>query len=182
MDQSRSPSSDDFRRFVQEREQARARVHRLERQSGAGLWAVALFLAVSVVARFGLDALPSLSQQTRALLGEAPPVNLIHAALVIYSFAAIILILSRMTMEQPPVIGFAHVGYLTGFYVFYHLADGDSGNYWAVFAAGVTILSLAAYHLRNHTREGLRREREALQILERREKFLGIGELEGKEE
>jgi len=175
MNELHSPSPDDFRRFAQEREQARVRVHHLERRSVAGLWAVALFLAVSVLARFGLDALPSLPQQVRALLGEAPPVNLIHAALVIYSFAAIILILSRMTLEQAPVVGFAHVGYLTGFYVFYHLAGGDGGNYWAVFAAGVTILSLAAYHLRNHTQEGLRREREALQILERREKFLGGG-------
>jgi len=155
------------------REQTREKIRRLEARSHRGLWALALFTLVSVVASRGFDLLPKLPESAWEALGTPPSPDLVSLGLIVYTFSAIILILSRMTLGHTPSPGFAHVGYLTGFYVFFHLADGKSENFWAVFAAGVTILGLASYHLRNHLNEAVRQEREVLATLDRREKFLG---------
>jgi hypothetical protein len=154
-----------------QREQALAQIRRLEARAGHGLWALALFLAASIAARFGVARLPSLPPAAREALGAAPSVGLISAALIVYVFSAIILILSRMTLGHPPSAGFLHVAYLAAFYVFYHLAGAAAENFWAVFAAGVTILALCCYHLRSHCQEAIRQERELLATLDRRERF-----------
>lgn len=153
------------------REQALAQIHRLEARAAHGLWAVALFLAVSIVARFGVPRLPSLPPTVREALGASPSEGMISAALIVYIFSAIILVLSRMTLGHPPSAGYLHVAYLTGFYVFYHFAGAAGENFWAVFAAGATILALCCYHLRTHCQEAIRQEREILATLERRERF-----------
>jgi hypothetical protein len=134
---------------------------------------LALFLGVSCVVFYGLERLIPITEPVREFLGAAPPSGLISLALVIYSFSAIVLILSRMTMAQPPVSGFAHVGFLTGFYGFYYYAGGGAENLWAVLAAGGTIMLLYLYHLRNYCAEELRKERETLAQLERRHHFSG---------
>jgi len=153
------------------RDQALAQIRRLEARSGHGLWALALFLSVSIVARFGVPRLPSLPPDVREALGVAPSAGLISVALIVYVFSAIILVLSRMTLGHRPSAGFLHVAYLTVFYLFYHFAGAAGENFWAVFSAGVTILALCCYHLRVHCQEAIRQERETLAAIERRERF-----------
>lgn len=87
---------------------------------------------------------------------------------MVYTFGAILLILSRMTLGRGEYTGFLHVLYLSAFYVFYHLAAALEGNFWAVFAAGVTILGLEGYHVRTHCRERIREEEERLAALRRK--------------
>jgi len=155
------------------RAQTETKIRQLEARSLRGLWAMALFLLVSSAVYYGLERLFPLSPEIRSFLGPAPPLNLISLALVIYSFSAIVLILSRMTMGHPPGSGFAHVGYLTGFYIFYHQAGASVENLWAVLAAGATILVLSAYHQRTFCAEAISEERETLARLELRERFGG---------
>ncbi len=128
---------------------------------------MALFVAISVLAQRDFDFVPSLPAKVHALLGSSPPVGLISAALIVYSFSAIILILARMANGSGDYGGMMHVGYLLGFYIFYHFAGAMEDNFWAVFAAGMTILASESYHIRTHYL-GLVRELE--QVLPRLEK------------
>ena len=54
-----------------------ARIRRLERVSGNGLWSMLLFLIVSFAAYNGFSILPDLSDDVRKILGASPPVELI---------------------------------------------------------------------------------------------------------
>ena len=155
------------------RAQTLERIRRLEARATQGWWVLALFLAVSSAVTYGLERLLPISEPLRQILGAPPPTMLISLALVIYSFSAIILILARMTMGQPPVSGLAHVGFLSGFYFFYYYANAAAENLWAVLAAGGTVMLLYLYHLRSYCAEELRKEREELAQLERRQRFTG---------
>ena len=123
------------------------RIHRLRNTANRGLWAMALFLAVSIAALNHFSFLPPLPEKIQDLLGTAPPTIMISGLLILYSFSSLVLILARMIGDTISHAGFYHVAYLTGFYCFYDLAGSLDDNFWAVFAAGVTILSLEGYHL-----------------------------------
>ena len=153
------------------RTQTLEKIRALEVRAQRGWWVLALFLGVSSAVTFGLERLLPISDQVREVLGAPPPMGLINLALVIYSFSAIILILSRMTMGIAPDTGFSHVGFLVGFYLFYYYAGAMVENLCAVLAAGSTIMLLYLYHLRNFCAEELRKERETLAQLERRKRF-----------
>jgi O-antigen/teichoic acid export membrane protein len=129
---------------------------------------MALFLGVSLGAMRNFDFIPPLPGNVREMLGAPPPVTLISTALVVYSFSAIILILSRMTLNSGKYGGITHVGYLSAFYGFYHYARALGDNFWAVFAAGVTVLALESYHVWTYYRGLIREEEEKLSILEAR--------------
>ena len=88
---------------------------------------------------------------------------MISTALLLYAFSAIILILSRMMSGSQSYSGIAHVGYLSGFYIFYHLGGVLAENVWAVFAAGITILGLESYHIWTFCNEEIRKEVEAME-------------------
>jgi len=143
------------------------RIKQLRNKSNRGLWALALFIGVSILALGDFSILPSLPPSVRATLGKPPSAIMISGALVLYTFSAIILILSRMMGGKEEYSGFAHVGYLTAFYGFYHFAKALNENYWAVFVAGLTILGLESYHIWNFCNEAIRREQEVLDTIER---------------
>ncbi len=100
------------------------------------------------------------------MLGRPPSVNMISAVLLLYIFSAIILILSRMMSGSGKYGGVSHVGYLAGFYFFYHFSGKLPENFWAVFAAGVTILGLEGYHLWIYCSEEIERARDVLAFLD----------------
>jgi hypothetical protein len=110
--------------------------------------------------------LPSLPDNIRAMLGRPPSGNMIGAALILYVFSAIILILSRMMTGSGKHGTINHVGYLAGFYFFYHFSGKLPENFWAVFATGATIFGLESYHLWIYCSEGIEKEREVLAILD----------------
>jgi hypothetical protein len=123
---------------------------------------------VSLAAHGGFHLLPSLPPGVRALLGRAPPASWISVALAVYSFSALVLALSRLMEGTEPRDGLSHVGYLTAFYAFYHLAEALSDNFWAVFVAGLTILGLGAYTVWSCNSEKLRGEWERLNAMQER--------------
>jgi hypothetical protein len=143
-------------------------IRKLHNKLTAELLAMALFLLLSIVALSDFSLLPSLPEKIRAALGKPPSVNMISAVLLLYIFSAIILILSRMMSGSGRYGGIGHTGYLAGFYFFYHFSGKLPENFWAVFAAGVTILGLEYYHLWIYCSEEIVREREVLTLLDGR--------------
>lgn len=131
-------------------------IDRLNRFSSRGILALALFLVVSIPAWSGFPFLPAPDAAT-ALLGKPPSARIVSIVLVIYTFSALILSLSRMTAGIEHRSSFCHVGYLTAFYLFYYFGKSLDDNYWAVFGAGVTILGVEAYRIWAFCSEGISR-------------------------
>lgn len=154
-------------------EETRRKIRLLQARAGRGLWYLAAFLLISIAASRGFDLLPALSQETRQWLGPAPPVRLIQIALVVYTFSGIVLILARMASGSQPGNALAHLGFLSGFFTFFHLASALQENFWAVLAAGGTILSLSAFHVWTQAMEQVRQEEELLARLERQRNLAG---------
>jgi hypothetical protein len=123
---------------------------------------MALFIALSIGGIRDFDFLPSFPPGVRELLGQPPSADMVSAALLIYSFSAIILTLSRMMSGDGKFNGFTQVAFLSGFYFFYHFTGTMEENFWAVFAAGMTILGLESYHIWAWCAEEIRKEEEAL--------------------
>lgn len=147
--------------------ETRRRIERLRAKSNRGLWALALFIAISTGALWDFSFLPPLPETIRALLGHSPAPIMISGALVLYTFSAIMLTLSRMMGGSQQYSGFSHVAYLSAFYVFYHFARAMDENFWAVFVAGITILGLESYHIWNFCSEAIRKEQEVLDAIEK---------------
>ena len=155
----------------QVQQEALRKIALLRSKSNRGLWALALFIALSTLALWNFSIFPPLPETVRALLGKAPPPIMISGALVLYTFSAIILILARMMSGSEQYSGFSHVGYLTAFYLFYHFGNALDDNFWAVFVAGLTVLSLESYHIWNFCSEAIRKEQEVLDVIEKTRKF-----------
>ena len=149
--------------------EARERIRGLESRCRLGLWGLAGFLVLSLAAYAADGWLPPLAPRWRALLGPAPPVRLISIALAVYAFAALLYILARMMEGGTRYRGWSHLGYTAGFYLFFGYAGALEENFWAVFAAGVTIFALEYFRLWSHCAEEVRRQRRDLEVLARRE-------------
>ena len=166
--QKETGATDDFRENHKRlREEALGRIGRLQNKFTAELLAASLFLLLSIGALSDFALLPSFSDNVRAALGHPPSVNMISAVLILYIFSALTLILSRMMSGSGKCGGISHVGYIAGFYFFYHFSGKLPENFWAVFAAGVTILVLEIYHLWIYTMEEIAKEQETLANLGR---------------
>lgn len=148
------------------RKETLANIRKLQKKLTKELLSVALFLLLSIAALNDFSFFPSLPEHIRAALGRPPSVNMISAVLLIYVFSAIILILARMMSGSGRYGGVSHVGYLAGFYIFYHFSGKLPENFWAVFAAGATVLGLESYHLWIYCSEEVDREREVLAFLD----------------
>ena len=149
------------------REKVRGNIRRLHSRFNRMLMAIAAFILLSIFALGDFSLVPSLPETVRKILGHPPSANMINAALVGYSFSAILLILSRMMGGYGSYGGLAHVGYLAAFYGFYHFSDTLSENFWAVFAAGMTILCLESYHVWLYCVEQIKKEQETMEKIER---------------
>ena len=144
------------------------KIRRLRAKASYPLYIMAFFIALSIGAIRDFDFLPSFSPHIHLLLGEGPSAGMISAALLIYSFSAIILILSRMMIGSGSSGGLMQLGYLAGFYLFYHFSGAMEENFWAVFAAGMTILGLESYQVWSWCREEIRKEEEISAELDRK--------------
>jgi hypothetical protein len=167
--QANSPEPDSGKALVQDT--ARENIRRLRARANRGLFALALFLVISIGAVNNFDFLPSFPPHIIEILGQPPSSKMISAALMLYSFSAIILILSRMMSGAVSnYSGIAHVGYLSAFFFFYHFSGAMNESFWAVFAAGLTVLGLESYHLWTRSIEEIRKEEETLEELDRKER------------
>lgn len=152
-------------KHAQLRQETLDHIRALHRTFTSELLAVALFLLLSIAGLSDFSFFPSLPEHIRTALGKPPSVNMISAVLLLYLFSAILLILSRMMSGSGRHGGFGHVGYLAGFYFFYHFSGKLPENFWAVFATGTTVLALESYHLWIYCSEGIEKGREVLAAL-----------------
>jgi hypothetical protein len=154
--QSEAPLTDD------------SRIRKLQSRANSGLIAIALFMAISIGAIRDFDFIPPLPDALLDILGTPPSAKMISAALIVYTFAAIVLILARMMSGAGIQNGISQVGYLTAFYAFYHFANAMEDCFWAVFAAGVTILALNGYHTWTHCMEEIVKVQDRIKEAERK--------------
>jgi len=150
------------------RERTLNNISRLQNTFTMELLILALFIIITIGAVNDFAFLANLSAPLAAKFGPSPPPDLISAFLILYLFSAIILILSRMMSGSGKAGALSHVGYLTGFYGFYHLAGALKENFWAVCASGLTILILESYHVWTYCSEEIEKEKEILASLERK--------------
>jgi hypothetical protein len=156
------PRRPDGSKEPQNRPQENDIIRRLKTRPSHSLYAMAFFIALSIGAMRDFDFIPSFPPAFRELLGQPPSADMVSAALLIYSFSAIIKVLARMMSGDGKFSGFAHVAFLAGFYFFYHFSGAMEENFWAVFAAGMTILALGSYHIWTWCAEEIRKEEEIL--------------------
>lgn len=102
------------------RQQIKERIRLCEQRSNYGLWALALFVAISIAANSQFQTLAELAQQWRAIFGPPPPAGWINGALFIYSFSAVIQIFTRMMQGDEPKKVIFPVGYLVLFFFLWH--------------------------------------------------------------
>jgi len=141
-------------------------INRLHRFSTRGILALSLFLVVCLLARQGFSFLPY-PDTVIAVLGRPPSARIIGIALLIYTFSAIILSLSRMTAGMEHRSSFGHVGFLTGFFLFYYFGKSLEDNFWAVFTSGITILGVESYRIWTFCSEGITRNKEDIDFIVR---------------
>ncbi len=141
-------------------------INRLNRFSTRGILALSLFIVVSVLAWRGFPFLPAPDAVT-ALLGKAPSARIISIVLLLYTFSAIILSLSRMAAAVEHRSSFSHVGFLTAFFLFYYFGKSLEENYWAVFGSGITILGVESYRIWTFCAEEISRKKEAIEFVTR---------------
>lgn len=149
------------------RREATTRVKAYQRNSLRGVWYLTLFLVVSLAVQQGAGYIPDFPPSARQLLGTPPSATMISGLLVVYSFSALILILGRMTTGTGTFSGLSHVGYLVVFYAFYQVSHALDDNFYAVLAAGITILSLESYHVWTWNQERVRQEKQYIIRLDR---------------
>jgi len=148
------------------RQELTKEISRLNRFSTRGILALSLFLVVSILAWWGFSFLPAPDTVT-AVLGKPPSANIIGIALLLYTFSAILLSLSRMTAGIEHRSSFSHVGFLTAFFIFYYFGKSLEENYWAVFGSGITILGVESYRIWTFCAEGISKNREDIEYVTR---------------
>jgi hypothetical protein len=139
-------------------------INRLNRFSTRGILALSLFLVVSVLAWWGFSFLPAPDSVT-TFLGKPPSARIISIVLLLYTFSALILSLSRMTAGIEHRSSFSQVGFLTAFYLFYYFGKSLDESYWAVFGSGITILGVESYRIWTYCTEGISKKREDLEYV-----------------
>ena len=148
------------------RQELQKEIDRLDRISTRGLVALSMFLVVSILAWWGFPLLPAPDAVT-AVLGKPPTAPIISIVLLIYTFSAIILSLSRMAAGIEQLSSFSHVGFLTGFFLFYYFGKSLDENFWAVLGSGITILGVESYRIWTFCAEGISKNREDIEYVNR---------------
>lgn len=143
------------------RQELLAEIKRLNRFSTRGFLALSLFFVISILAWWGFPLLPA-PEAVTAYLGKPPSARIISTVLVLYTFSAIILSLSRLTAGIEHCSSFSHVGYLTAFFLFYYFGKALEDNYWAVLGAGITILGIESYRIWTFCAESISKKNEQL--------------------
>ena len=148
------------------RQDLEADIKRLKTFSNRGLWAFSTFLLICLAAWKNFALLPP-PDAVIAVLGKPPSSQSISIMLLVYTFSAIILSLSRMMGGIEHKSSFCHVGYLSGFFLFYYYAKALDDNYWAVFGAGITILGVESYRIWSYCNETIAKKNEDLEFIKR---------------
>ena len=136
-----------------------ADIDKLFIDSRKGMWALVIFLGVSIVAFQLRDQTLTgcLSAAFREQLGPAPPETLIDILQFVSTFSSLILIAGRIyDGSKPgntwtPGSTWAHLGFRLVFYPLYFIADCLGAHFAMVFISGIVVLGLQHYNIWNYS-------------------------------
>lgn len=136
-------------------------LHALSRR---GLWRLLLFVAASAAALWLNDSalFAALPGPLGEILGDPPPVALIHGVLVVSSVSGLILIAGRVTGDARPCPSWLQFGMSTVFYLLYASSNELNQFFPLVFFAGLTLLFLEYLAIAVQTSRVIQEEREQL--------------------
>ena len=156
-----------------QRDALQLRIRQMHTRSHKGIWLIGAFTILSVPALLSHQLFPPLSDSLKQTLGASPSPTIISVLLVIYAFSAILLILTKIANGTQQKFGaYSHLGYLSGFYMFYYFSESLTENFWAVFAAGITILCLESYFIWSNSMALARELQDELALLDRKRNLL----------
>lgn len=104
-------------------------------------------------------------QHIREMIGPLPPAGLLHVALGVSWFSALVLILGRRGADGKPGYNWYNIGLPAAFYPLYIFADPTGACFPAVFAAGLVLLLLEHAFVVSYTGKEIREKTERLQGL-----------------
>ncbi|KAF0214765.1 MAG: hypothetical protein FD174_4309 [Geobacteraceae bacterium] len=142
-------------------------INTLHALSRRGLWGVAAFLLISIIALLcrDINILETFPENIRVILGCAPAPYLIHAVLAVSTISALIIIAGRVGNEAEPGSIWSQLGHRSAFYLFYFFSNALDKSFMVTFLAGLTVLLLEHYHIWSHYSRVIQKEKELLKKL-----------------
>lgn len=133
-------------------------------QSRQGLWHIAAFILISIIALLcrDINILDRFSESVRVILGAPPAPILIDIVLAVSTVSALIIIAGRLFNEAEPGRKWEQLGHRAAFYVFYFFSNALNTYFLVVFAAGMIVLLLEHYHIWSYYSKAIRQEKELI--------------------
>jgi chromate transport protein ChrA len=140
------------------------KIDSLHAHSRQGLWHIATFILISIVALLcrDINILDHFSESVRAVLGAPPAPFLIHIVLAVSTISAVIIIAGRLGNEAEPGRNWEQLGHRAAFYVFYFFSNALDTYFMIIFAAGLLVLLLEHYHIWTYYSKAIRQEQELI--------------------
>lgn len=151
----------------QYREKILDNINALHAQSRRGLWGVAAFLLISIIALLcrDINIIETFPENIREILGCAPAPYLIHIVLGVSTISALIIIAGRVGNDTEPGSIWSQLGHRSIFYLFYFFSNALDKHFMVIFLAGLTVLLLEHYHIWSHNSKAVKKEKELLKKL-----------------
>ena len=149
------------------REELSKEIEQLHALSRRGLWGLILFLSLSAVALClnQAGAWLMVPAEIKEMVGPSPPAELLHVALGVSWFSALVLVLGRRGADGKPGYNWYNIGLPAAFYPLYIFADPTGTCFPAVFAAGLVLLLLEHAFVISYTGKEIRKETQRLQAM-----------------
>lgn len=149
------------------RENILGNITTLHAHSRRGLWGIAAFLMISIIALLcrDINILDIFPENAREILGSPPSPYVIHIVLAVSTISALIIIAGRLANRAVPGSIWSQLGHRSVFYLFYFFSNVLDKCFMVVFMAGLTVLLLEHYHNWSHSGRAIRKERELLKKL-----------------
>ena len=136
----------------------------LHARSRQGLWHIAAFLVVSIIALMcrDINILDHFSESVRVILGAPPAPYLIHIVLAVSTISALIIIAGRLGNEAEPGRNWEQLAHRAAFYLFYFFSNALDKYFLVIFVAGLVVLFLEHYHIWTYYGKAIRQEKDLI--------------------
>jgi hypothetical protein len=151
----------------QYREKILGNIDTLHIHSRRGLWGIAAFLLISIVALLcrDINILEAFPENVRVILGNPPSPYLIHIVLAVSTISALIIISGRLANGSIPNRIWSQLGHRSVFYLLYFFSNALDKYFVLIFLAGLTVLVVEHYHCWTYYSRAIQKEKELLKKL-----------------
>lgn len=142
-------------------------INTLHANSRRGLWGIAAFLLISIIALLCRDVnvLDAFPEHVRVILGNPPSPYLIHVVLAVSTISALIIIAGRLADNGTPGRIWSQLGHRSAFFLLYFFSNALDKNFLLIFLAGMAVLLLEHYHTWRYYSGEIQKEKELLKKL-----------------